>query len=441
MLTNVPRRFVESSINGPMYWLGVTTLSLTQGSSICSMSVGLGRSAGLSMTRLPRPLVSTTWYSTDGADGDEVDPELALEALLDDLHVEQAEEAAAEPEPERDGALGLVRERRVVEMELLERLAEFRIVLAADGIDAGEDEALGLLVAGQRLGGGAGDGRDGVADLGLADVLQPGGDVADLAGDELLDRHELGPEDTELQGLCLRAGLHEPDLIVLAERALGEPDVDDDALVRVVVAVEDQALERLAGVALRRRDPLDDRLENLRDAGAVLGRGEEHLLARDRQDVLELVDDRVRVGRREIDLVEDRDQREALAHREMDVGEGLGLDPLGGIDDEDRALAGLEAVAHLVGEVDVAGRVDEVEAVVQAVARRVLEADGPGLDRDPLLPLEVHRVEDLAHHLPPLDRVGQLEQSIGEGRLAVIDVGDDREVAEAVLGDGHEAGV
>ena len=68
MLTNVPRRFVESSISGPMYWLGVTTLSLTQGSSICSMSVGLGRSAGLSMTTLPRPFVSTTWYSTDGAD-------------------------------------------------------------------------------------------------------------------------------------------------------------------------------------------------------------------------------------------------------------------------------------------------------------------------------------------------------------------------------------
>ena len=125
----------------------------------------------------------------------------------------------------------------------------------------------------------------------------------------------------------------------------------------------------------------------------------------------------------------------------MDVGERLGLDALGGVDDEDRALAGLQAVADLVGEVDVAGRVDEVQAVGLAVVRLVLEPDGPGLDRDPLLALEVHRVEDLAHHLAALDRVGQLEQPVGERRLAVIDVGDDREVAQPVLGDGHDAGV
>ena len=99
-----------------------------------------------------------------------------------------------------------------------------------------------------------------------------------------------------------------------------------------------------------------------------------HLLARDREDVLELVHDRLGVGRRQVDLVEDRDERQALAQGEVDVGEGLGLDALGGIDDEDRALAGLEAVADLVGEVDVAGRVDQVEPVGQAVLRRCTRA-------------------------------------------------------------------
>ena len=32
---------------------------------------------------------------------------------------------------------------------------------------------------------------------------------------------------------------------------------------------------------------------------------------------------------------------EALREREVDVGQRLGLDALGGVDDEDRALAGL----------------------------------------------------------------------------------------------------
>ena len=194
-------------------------------------------------------------------------------------------------------------------------------------------------------------------------------------------------------------------------------------------------------VALRRRDALDDRLEDVDDAGAVLGARKDHLFARDREHVLELVHDRLGVGRRQVDLVEDRDQGQVLAQRQMDVGERLRLDALGGVHDEDRALAGLQAVADLVGEVDVAGRVDEVQAVRLAVLGGVLEADGAGLDRDALLALEVHRIEDLARHLPRVDRVRQLQQSIGQGGFAVIDVGDDREVAQSVLGDGHEAGV
>ena len=128
--------------------------------------------------------------------------------------MEQTEEAAAEPEPERDRALRLVREARIVEVELLERLAEERVVLAADRVDAGEDEALGGLVAGQRLGRRVGSRREGVADLGLADVLQPGRDVADLAGLELLDRDELRPEDAQLQRFCLRPGANEADVVV-----------------------------------------------------------------------------------------------------------------------------------------------------------------------------------------------------------------------------------
>ncbi len=123
--------------------------------------------------------------------------------------------------------------------------------------------------------------------------------------------------------------------------------------------------------------------------------------------------------------------------REVDVGERLRLDPLGGVDDQDGALAGLEAVAHLVGEVDVAGRVDEVEAVDQAVGGRVLDPDRARLDRDALLALEIHRIEDLAGHLPRIDRVGHLEEPVRERRLAVIDVGDDGEVAQARLGDRH----
>ena len=80
--------------------------------------------------------------------GDEqVEVELALEPLADDLHVQQAEEAAAEAEPERLRGLRLVEERGVVQLQLLERVAELRVLVGVGREEAGEDHRLDVLVA------------------------------------------------------------------------------------------------------------------------------------------------------------------------------------------------------------------------------------------------------------------------------------------------------
>src|SRR6185369_6301123 len=65
-----------------------------------------------------------------------------------------------------------------------------------------------------------------------------------------------------------------------------------------------------------------------------------------------------------------------------------------------------------------------------AVLRLVLEGDGVRLDGDAALALEVHVVEHLVVHLPHRQRPAQLEEAVGERGLAVIDVGDDAEVAD-----------
>ena len=64
---------------------------------------------------------------------EEVEVELALEPLADDLHVQQAEEAAAEAEAERLRGLRLVEERGVVELQPLERVAQLGVVVGVVG--------------------------------------------------------------------------------------------------------------------------------------------------------------------------------------------------------------------------------------------------------------------------------------------------------------------
>ena len=84
-----------------------------------------------------------------------------------------------------------------------------------------------------------------------------------------------------------------------------------------------------------------------------------------------------------------------MVERQVDVRERLRLDALGRVHDQDRALARGERARDLVGEVHVAGGVDEVELVVLAVLGAVVHADGLGLDGDPALALELHVVEEL----------------------------------------------
>jgi hypothetical protein len=79
----------------------------------------------------------------------------------------------------------------------------------------------------------------------------------------------------------------------------------------------------------------------------------------------------------------------------------------------------------------VAGGVDQVQHVVEAVRRRVRQAHRLRLDGDPPLALQVHLVQVLRAHLPLADRVGEVEQSVGQGRLSVVDVGDDAEIPQA----------
>ena len=166
------------------------------------------------------------------------------------------------------------------------------------------------------------------------------------------------------------------DIILILSRdgdpAVDDADVGDDAAVDVVDRVEDHRPGGTRGVAGRRRDPVDDPVEQLGDALAGLAADPQHVVGLAADDVRDLRGVLLGLGGRQVDLVEHRDDREVVLQRQVEVGQRLGLDALGGVDEEDGALAGGQRPGHLVGEVDVPGGVDHVEHVLGAgvLARR-----------------------------------------------------------------------
>ena len=119
------------------------------GSRISATRAMSGMSLGV-WTSISSPLVSVDLEADRRHRREQVEVVLALEALAHDVHVQQAEEAAAKAEAERVGGLGLPRQRGVVERQLLERVAQVRVVVGVDREEAAEDHRLDVAVAGQR---------------------------------------------------------------------------------------------------------------------------------------------------------------------------------------------------------------------------------------------------------------------------------------------------
>ena len=127
------------------------------------------------------------------------------------------------------------------------------------------------------------------------------------------------------------------------------PGSSSSRMISPSVAVEE---ERLA----------DDRVDDAREL--VLGAHRHLELDRVVAELLlEHVRDALVVGARVVHLVDERDARHAVALHLLVDGDRLALHALARVEHEDRAVEHAERALDLDGEVDVAGRVDDVDVV------------------------------------------------------------------------------
>ena len=208
-------------------------------------------------------------------------------------------------------------------------------------------------------------------------------------------------------------------------------DDDDDAQIGVVIGVDERRLERLICLAMTWRwQARDDRLEHIIDADPGLGRDFHRIGGVEADHVLDLFLGGRYIGSRQVDLVEHRHDFVVLLDRLIDIGQSLGFDALTGINHQKGSFAGGQAPADFIGEIHVPGRVHQVQGIGLAILGGIVEAHGLSLDGNPALFLDVHRVEHLLRHFAFRQRARLLDQAVREGRLAMVNMGDNREIWE-----------
>ena len=285
--------------------------------------------------------------------------------------MEKAEESTAESEPESNRALRHVIESGVVDLELPHGGLQLLEVGRVDRVDPAEDHWLNLLESGKGFEGRFLGVGEGVSDLDLGCGLDVADEIADIARSHRLGRRHLGGEDPNFLDLVGLIGRHETHLHSRPDLAGEDADIADHAAVGVEKGVEDQSAKD-AVTGRGRGDAFYDRLKDFLDADPGLGTGGNGLLGGDGQEILELFFDRREIRVREVDLVDDRDDREFLFVGQMDIGHRLGLDTLGGVDNQDRPFAGGQTAGNLVGKVDVPRGIHEVEGILLTILGPVL---------------------------------------------------------------------
>ena len=220
----------------------------------------------------------------------------------------------------------------------------------------------------------------------------------------------------------------------------------------VVVNAGNQHLQRLLRLALRRLDILQDGIEQGLEVGAggrirpvVAGRavtaGAEHhravqLLiggAKIHQQLKDLVNDLGNAGIGAVDLVDSNDQRQVLLQRLLQDETGLGHAALGRIDQQQNAVDHLQNALDLAAEVGVARGINDVDLDALVLAGAVLGQNG-----DAALTLNIAGVHNaLGHLLVGAESTGLLQHLVDQRGLAVVNVSDDRNIAEIFLNHIH----
>ena len=292
---------------------------------------------------------------------------------------------------------------------------------------------MNVVESGQRLRRAKTRRRHRVADLDLARIFHRADDVADLACRKPLDRLLRRREDADLVHGRRHARTHERHVLSGGNRPVHHADVGNHPAELVKDRVKDERPQRRVRPArLRRRNALHDRLEDVRAPDARLRGNEQRIVHRNRQDVLDLARDFLHVRTGKVHLVENRHDLQLRVLRKIGVRDRLRLDALRGVDDKKRAFARAHGTADLVGEVNVTGRVQQVEEVGLAVLRLVVHRHRMRLDRNAALALQVHRVQRLLLELALRDGMRQFENAVRKRRLPMVDMGDDAEIADVL---------
>ncbi len=330
--------------------------------------------------------------------------------------MKQSQEAAAEAEAQGHRGFRLINQRRVIKLQLLKGIPQLLVVIGLHRVKAAVHHGRGMPITGQGLFRWIQAVGDGIAHTGVLDVFDAGCQIAHHAGLQGIHQFGRGYKNAGLDDFEFSSGGHHLDGVAFGNPSIHHSYIGKGSAVSIEGGVKDQRFQGTLRIAFGAGYPLDHRFQDLRDAGAFLGRGQDRIGAIQSDHFLDLFADALRVGAGQVDLIDDRNNFKIMFQGKVNIGQGLGLDALGGVHHQQGPFAGRQAAGYFIGKVHMAWCVDQVQQIGLTVGRRVIHADCRQLDGDAPLFFKIHLIQDLlGGHLPGGQGPGEFQDPVGQG--------------------------
>ncbi len=356
-----------------------------------------------------------------------------LQALLDNIHMQKAQKAAAEAKAQGGRGFRLKHQRGIIELQLFQGITQIIVIRIFNRIQAAVHHRRSLAVAWQCLRRGVLRISYSVAHACILNVLDAGSKKAYLALLQLVHVHNTWLKVAHLGDIKFRTCCHHADLHALAQAPLHNAHVQHYALIGIKLRVKHQRLQRCGGISCRCRHARHNRLQHILNTQAGLGTAKHCVRSIYTDNVFNFFFNVVRVGAWQVNFVDNRDNLQIVVQRQVHVRQGLRLNALGRVNHQQRTLARSQCTRHLIGKIDMAGSINKVEHILLTVACLVDAAHGLRLNGDATLALQIHGVQNLVLHLALSKGSCIFNQSVCQGRLAMIYMGDNRKVTDVIL--------
>ena len=108
-----------------------------------------------------------------------------------------------------------------------------------------------------------------------------------------------------------------------------------------------------------------------------------------------------------VDLIDHRQNFQIIINGQIIIGNGLRLDPLGDIDQQQGPLASAQGLFNFIRKIHVARSINKIKNIFLPILGFIIQAHGRGFDGDAALPLKIHIIKHLIMELTLVDGAGK----------------------------------